>query len=129
MARLSIVLVVFAGLVSVTAAACSDGLGPVGSDGVEVQVFRNGVVVANTREDSIGRFVADQWALAAMLWVPCVDQPHCTWIQPGDAELLHDEDVAGWGSSNTLVVFWWHAVPNEEGGFEPDAVRRIEVEY
>lgn len=114
-------------LLFVTLAACSDVLGVSSPEGVTARTFSTGLLITNETGDSIGYNAMDAGVAARALWVPCMGL-ECAWIPSGEAEWVPAEEIPGWKETETLGLSWWHA-RLEEGEFQPDSVRGIQVGY
>jgi hypothetical protein len=114
-------------LLVITLAACSDVLSVSSSEGVTARNFWQGLLITNETEDSIGYTTMDAGIAARALWEPCIG-PECVWLHVGEAEWVPAEEIHGWKESETLILYWWHA-RLEDGEFQPDSVRAIQVGY
>jgi hypothetical protein len=95
--------------------------------GIRLEVNPSGIEVRNSRTATIYVFAADRATAPLILWGACSDPDRCEGIEPGARRVLAPAEIAGYGTSDEVIVYWWHLVPAEDGGFEPDGIRSIIV--
>lgn len=95
---------------------------------VEVVNDPPNIAVTNEGDRTIYYFAIDQNSLALILWAPCTDPDTCDRVRPGERVDIPYETILGFSEdTEVIVVNWWHLVPRQGGGFEPDSLRRVEV--
>lgn len=86
------------------------------------------IVISNPGERPIYYFAIEQGTAALTLWGPCSDPARCDGVAPGARVELALESVPGYTrEAETVLVYWWHLVPADGGGFRPDEIRVAEV--
>jgi hypothetical protein len=122
--RMSIRLLLLSTLTTVVACA-----GPIEIEtgGIRLEVNPSGIEVRNSRTATIYVFAAGRAAAPLILWGPCSDPDQCEGIEPGARRVLAPAEIAGYGTSDEVIVYWWHLVTAEGGGFEPDGIRSMIV--
>lgn len=60
-------------------------------------------------------------------FLACVG-PGCPALDPGAVQVVPYADVGGYGpGTREAVVYWWHAVRGEDGGWVADSIRALVV--
>ena len=119
---------VWVGLLGAALWACSDPVSTSSSDEVTASASLFEVVITNERADSISYFVIDD-ELASRSLLSLGIWPGAPWIQPGENARVRGPDIGGWREGEAVLIYWWHAVPSGDGGFEMDSIRALRVEY
>jgi hypothetical protein len=104
--------------------ACSDPT-TFGSRGVEVRADAEGVEILNQRNRTIYYFAADRNTLALINWAACDQPAQCPGVAASERKRIPPSEIHGWGTSNEVIVYWWHLLPRTEGGFRVDSIRHI----
>jgi len=116
------------GLVCVCSAACGSSTGPIGGRLV-VHAAPPELRLTNQSPAPVYVFVIESELAIRANWAPCTDPAQCRSIPVGITEELAYTDIAGYTASATrAIVYWWHLVPGEGGGFTPDSIRAVGVE-
>jgi hypothetical protein len=105
-------------------AACSDPT-TYGSAGVEVRTDAAGLEILNQRNRSIYYFAADRNTAELILWGACEQPAECHAVAPSERKRVPSAEIYGWGTSDEVIVYWWHLLPRTEGGFRVDSIRHI----
>jgi hypothetical protein len=93
--------------------------------GVAIGTHRDGIVIRNGGSVPVYYFAADRAILPLINWGACSDPATCVGVVPGSTVVVPGSSVAGWGTSNEVVVYWWRLVPAAEGGYTPDRLRAV----
>jgi hypothetical protein len=127
--RLAVAFVAVCSVVS-----CKDPAGTAEAEGVRVEARFLGLTIRNDRDSAIYHFAIDRTAVSTTLWVGCgwrtVTDPvrECgPGIRPGEKKDVPVGDIAGWGASPEVIVYWWHLVPGPEGGLVQGTIRHLIV--
>jgi hypothetical protein len=107
-------MLALAGLLLIGGAGCSmihDDTSASSADRVTVTASTDSLVITNRTEAPIWTFVAGQQALTTMLWAPRLDGAG---IAPGESERLALADIPKGPDEQEVIVYWWHAVEENE---------------
>jgi hypothetical protein len=117
-----------------TLTSCTDPTGVAESEGVRVEARSFGLVIQNRSDSGIHYFALDQESAARTTWVGCgwhpvtdPDQECGPGLRPGEKQDVAAAGIPGWGTSEKVVVYWWHLVPAPGGGFVQDSIRALVV--
>ncbi len=102
------------------ASACAGGEHAVptqaSSQGFSAEIVAGGVRIQNNTQSGVAYTIWDEGFLA--LLGPCVDPgPECVRLPAGATELVPESEIAAFGTTGRLVVYWWHVVPDGRGGY------------
>lgn len=114
-------------IAAVVVSACSDPAGVAEQEGVRVEARSNGLDIHNGRSSRIYTIIFDREIDAVIEWIPCADPEACDGVDSGETRIVSGADIAGWGQSSEVIVYWWHLIPEASGGFRPDPLRWIVV--
>ena len=85
--------------------------------------------LTNRTDEPVYWFAGEVSLLRRLDWITCSDPSVCESIEPGRTRVLaYDEILGDSADARTVVVFWWHLVPKEGGGFRPDGLHSVPVE-
>jgi len=104
-------------------AGCGDLLGPAGEVPLALRVQADALEIHNRTERAVYYFAVDSEMVALINWVPCSDPDACARVTARSRSTIPASAVLRWGSSPQVTVYWWHLVPDGEGGFRPDRIR------
>jgi hypothetical protein len=116
----SAVLLLCAGLL----AACSEPMTH-GSAGVGVRTDAAGIEILNQRNRTIYYFAADRQTAALILWGACDRPADCPRVEPNERRRVPASEIQGWGTSDEVIVYWWHLLPQGDDEFRVDSIRHI----
>ncbi len=82
------------------------------------------LVMTNQTATPIYSFIVDQRTLALVDWAPCLDPATCDPLAAGTTKTVPYDSILGYSAqTESVVVYWWHLVPNRGTGFRPDSLR------
>ena len=113
-------------LVLGAALACSEPLGTRESRNFTASLAGNELVLHNGTSETVQYVPTDAANLEELLALICVG-PDCISLASGADTTLLLSEMGFAADVSDLYVHWWHAVPDGDGGFEPDEVRTIHV--
>lgn len=83
------------------------------------------IAITNHGHRTIYYFAIDQNSLAFVLWGPCTDPDTCDRVRPGERVEIPHQSFSP--DAEVIAVHWWHLVPRQGGGFQPDSIRHEKV--
>ena len=116
------------GLVCVFSAACGSSTGPI-ADRLVVTAAPPQLQLTNESPAPVYVFAIESGLAMRANWGPCTDPATCRGIPAGATDELAYSGIAGYTESAThAIVYWWHLVPRDGGGYAPDSIRAVGVE-
>ncbi len=114
----------FAAILLLAMAGCSDSTGPTVEDGVGLRLTPVGLEATNHRTATIYYITMERGTAAVVDWIPCTDPGTCPSVDAGERKTISYDDILGWDSEATEVLFyWWHLVPGSGDELRPDSIR------
>lgn len=111
-------------------AGCGESPGPLDpSAPLNVSVASRSLLLKNENSRTIFYLIMTSDMAARALWAPCTspEQP-CARLEPQESVQVPYSQISGYErGSREAVIFWYHLVPQEVGGWRADEIRSVRV--
>jgi hypothetical protein len=115
-------------LAAVALAACSGSSPAAPAVPLEVRAVPPHLVLTSRDSAPIYFVVFERQLATTVRWRPCPEPGECRRVEPRGEHRLPLDSIPGYTPGATeALLYWWHLVPAQAGGFAFDSVRSLVV--
>ena len=111
---------------------CEETTAPVhtiNDHGFRVRSSGGVIDLTNGTSAPVYTFLIGRVAAQTTEWAPCTDAATCPPLAPGASKRVAFPEAMEEGAIELeAMVYWWHAVADDQGGFRPDSLRALVVQ-